>query len=134
MPRSVLLCDGRGAAGTHVGTGVWLGEHHGGCPASVQTARGPMSLLIVAFDCQRVSYGGSGGVEERRRRVGAHQHFIDGPHESGRGGYAANTFGDADAPPLGVFDDLNGLGQFCRHRDSVIVRIEDGGVAITVNE
>ncbi len=48
VPRAVVLLDGLGATGAHVGAGVGLGEDHGGAPAAFDAGGGPLLLFVGA--------------------------------------------------------------------------------------
>ena len=107
VPGAVGLLDGLGAAGADVGTGVGLGEDHGGAPAALGADGGPLLLLVGGLIEEDVGKAGTGCVHVERR-VGAEDHFTEGPEQGARGGQAVEFFVQSDLVPACF--DVGGVG------------------------
>ena len=133
MPGAVVLLDGLGAGGADIGTGVGLGQHHGGAPAALGADGGPLLLLFGAVVVEDVGEAGAGGVHERGR-VGAEDQFADGPVERPWGRQAAEFFVDAELVPAAVGQGLVRLLEGLGNGDRVGLGIEDRWVAVGLGE
>lgn len=133
VPGAVGLFERFGSTRADIGTGVGLGEHHGGLPAALHALGRPPALLIIALDVKGLGQHRA-QVEKARRRVGAVDHFVDGPCQRRRRWHATELLGQAQPPPAGLLDCLHCLGQLVGHADGVGVRVEDRWVAVGVAE
>jgi hypothetical protein len=131
VPRAVVVRGGLGPAGTHVGAGVRLGEHHGAAPLAVDHVLGDPLVAVVAVAVDDVREGGAGGVHPDGGVRAEHQ-LAEGPHQARGGGLAAELLEDLQAPPLGVHPRLVALLERLGDRRRVGRRVEDRRVAVAV--
>ena len=133
VPRAVGLLGGLRASGPDVGSGVGLGQHHRGAPPVLDHLLGDLALLLGAEAVDDVGEARPGGVHVDGR-VGAEHQLGDGPLEAERGHDAAELGGQVKAPPLGVHVGLEGLLEALRHGHGAGGRVEDGRVAVGVEQ
>lgn len=133
VPRAVVLLDGLGATGAHVGAGVGLGEDHGGAPAAFDAGGGPLLLFVGAVLEEHTGERGARRVHEGGGLCAEH-HLVDCPQEAARRIGAADLLGDAHGPVSGVPPGAEGLLERLREGHGVGLGIEDRGVAVGVGE
>ncbi len=133
VPGTVRLPDRLGPAGAHVGSGVGLGEHHGGGPPAVDRMPGEPLLFGRAQLVEGPRERGTAGVHPDRR-VGSQHEFRDRPHQ-GTGHHRAAELGRQLEPePLGIDKGMERLAEGLRHPHRVGGRVELGRRAVARHE
>ncbi len=133
VPRAVVLLDRLGAARADVGSGVGLGEHHGGAPAAFDAGGGPLLLLVGAVLEQHAGEGGAGCVHECGG-LRAEHHLVDRPQERARRLGATEFLGDAHGPVAGIPPRPERLLEALGDGHRVGLRVEDRGSAVGFRE
>ena len=77
-PRAVVVSEGLGASGAHIGSSIRLGEDHRGAPAVVDHELGPTFLIRVADAIEDRRKPGTGHVHEGTG-IGTEHHLGRGP-------------------------------------------------------
>src|SRR5262249_25227188 len=101
VPGAVLLLDGLGATGADVGTGVGLGEHHGGSPTAFGGDDGPLLLFVGGQVVEDVGEAGAAAVHPHGG-VGAEEVLCQRPQKCLGGRGSAEFLVQAHAIPAGV--------------------------------
>ncbi len=133
VPGAVGLLDGLGAAGADVGTGVRLGQHHGGAPTALGGQHGPLLLLLGAQVVDDRGEAGAAAVHPHRR-VGAEHMLVQRPQQRLGGRHAAELLDQADLVPAALDEGLDGLLEGCGDLHRVGRRIEHRRVAVALDE
>ena len=106
VPGAVLLLDGLGPSGAHVGTGVRLGEHHGRSPAALGGQHCPLLLLLGAEVVEDLGETCAAGVHPDRR-VGAQKVLVQRPQQCLGQRSTAEGLVEADLVPTGFLDGMD---------------------------
>ena len=133
VPRAVLLLDGLGPAGADVGTGIRLGQHHGGTPATFSRVHRPLLLLFGAQVVEDLGETGTAGVHPDRR-IGAQDMLVQSPQQGLRDRYAAEFLNDADLVPAAVDERTHGCDEGFGQRHRVSLGVEYRRIAIAEGE
>ncbi len=94
-----------GGAGTHIGAGIRLGQHHGARPAALHHEAGQAPLLLGALLPDDAGEQRPTAVEDRRG-VGSQQQLLGGPEHGGGHRDPSQALGDAEAVPSRLPGDL----------------------------
>jgi hypothetical protein len=133
VPGAVVVERGLRAAGTHVGAGVRLGQHHGGAPLALDHELGDLLVAVGAVVVDDRAEERSGAVHPDRR-VRAEDQLSGRPDERRRGHGAADLSGDAEAPEAGFHPGVVALLERLRHGRGVGLGVEHRRVAVAVLE
>ena len=133
VPRAILLLDGLGPAGADVGTGIRLGQHHGGTPAALGRVHRPLLLLFGTQVVKDLGETGAAGVHPDRR-IGAQDVLVQRPQQCLRDRYAAEFLKDADPVPATVDERTHGCDEGFGQGHRVSLGVEHWRVAIAVGE
>src|ERR1700731_3283676 len=129
----VVLLDGLGAARADVGARVGLGQHHRGAPAALCGEHSPLLLLLGAEVVEDVRESGAAAVHPHRG-VGTKDVLLQSPQQRLGHRHAAALFFEADPVPAAVVNGADGLLERLRQRHRVGLGIEDGRVAVALDE
>ena len=133
VPGAVGLADRLGAARSHIGAGVRLGQHHGRGPPALDRLLGEPLLLRRAQPPQEVRENGAAGVHPDRR-VGAQDQFRHRPAERPGSAVAAELGRELEPEPLGVHERLVGPLEAFRQAHRARGRVEYRRVAVGLGE
>ena len=128
-PRAITVVVRLGAAGADIGSGVGLGEHHGGAPLLVDDELAPALLVLIA---DAIEDGGEAGTRHVHERGGVRpeEHLGGGPAQRWCRTGATHVNGQIEAPPLRIHQRAVGLLEVLGHLDGARRRVVLRRVAI----